>query len=58
MVAARGHSSEQARRELRSSGEFNRRRSPDARDHLTAQELQIVQLAADGLSNREIGERR
>jgi DNA-binding NarL/FixJ family response regulator len=29
---------------------------PEARDQLTAQELQIAQLAADGLSNREIGE--
>ena len=28
-----------------------------ARDRLTAQELQIAQLAAEGLSNREIGER-
>ena len=30
---------------------------PDARDRLTAQKLQIAQLAAAGLSNREIGER-
>ena len=29
----------------------------EARYQLTAQELQIAQLAADGLSNREIGER-
>jgi DNA-binding CsgD family transcriptional regulator len=49
--------SEQARRELRASGETSRHRTPDARDQLTAQELQIAQLAADGLSNREIGER-
>ena len=48
--------SEQARRELRASGERSRRRVPEARDQLTAQELQIAQLAADGLSNREIGE--
>lgn len=48
--------SEQARRELRSSGERSRRRVPEARDHLTAQELQIAQLAAEGLSNREIGQ--
>ena len=45
-----------ARRELRASGESSRRRVPEARDHLTAQELQIAQLAADGLSNREIGQ--
>ena len=30
---------------------------PDARDQLTAQELQIARLAAGGLSNREIGQR-
>ena len=30
---------------------------PEARDELTAQELQIAQLAADGLSNRDIGQR-
>lgn len=49
--------SEHARRELRASGERSRRRVPDARDQLTAQELQIAQLAAQGLSNREIGQR-
>jgi DNA-binding CsgD family transcriptional regulator len=49
--------SDQARRELRASGESSRRRDPAARDQLTAQELQIAQLAAEGLSNREIGER-
>jgi DNA-binding CsgD family transcriptional regulator len=48
--------SEQARRELRASGERSRRRAPEARDQLTAQELQIAQLAAQGLSNREIGQ--
>ena len=48
---------EQARRELRASGERSRRRVPEARDQLTAQELQIAQLAAQGLSNREIGQR-
>jgi ATP/maltotriose-dependent transcriptional regulator MalT len=49
--------SEQARRELRASGERSRRRVPEARDQLTPQELQIAQLAAAGLSNREIGQR-
>ena len=49
--------SERARRELRASGESSRRRDPAARDQLTAQELQIAQLAAEGLSNREIGQR-
>ena len=48
---------DQARSELRASGERSRRRLPEARDGLTAQELQIAQLAADGLSNREIGQR-
>jgi DNA-binding CsgD family transcriptional regulator len=42
---------------LRASGERSRRRVPEARDQLTAQELQIAQLAAEGLSNREIGQR-
>ena len=49
--------SARARRELRATGETIGQRTPDARDRLTAQELQIAQLAADGLSNREIGER-
>jgi ATP/maltotriose-dependent transcriptional regulator MalT len=48
---------DQARSELRASGERSRRRVPEARDQLTAQELQIAQLAGDGLSNREIGQR-
>jgi DNA-binding CsgD family transcriptional regulator len=52
-----GRWSEHTRRELRASGERSRRRVPEARDRLTAQELQIAQLAADGLSNREIGQR-
>jgi DNA-binding CsgD family transcriptional regulator len=49
--------SERARRELRASGERSRRRDRAAREQLTAQELQIAQLAAEGLSNREIGQR-
>jgi DNA-binding NarL/FixJ family response regulator len=48
---------ERARRELRASGEVPRRREPEAWVQLTPQELQIAQLAAEGLSNREIGER-
>ena len=48
---------DQARRELRASGESSRRRDPSLRDELTAQELQIAHLAAEGLSNREIGEK-
>ncbi|MCW2506117.1 MAG: transcriptional regulator, LuxR family [Actinomycetia bacterium] len=48
---------DQARRELRASGESSRRRELAARDQLTAQELQIAQLASQGLSNRDIGQR-
>jgi DNA-binding CsgD family transcriptional regulator len=50
------HYGERARRELRASGETVRRRDPGAWAQLSPQELQIAQLAADGLSNREIGE--
>ena len=49
--------SDRARQELRATGEASGPRRRDARDQLTAQELQIAQLAAQGLSNREIGER-
>ena len=48
--------SERAGRELRASGETSRR-SPGAMDQLTPQELHIIELASDGLSNREIGQR-
>ena len=48
---------ERARRELRASGERARRRVSEAWTELSPQELQIAQLAAEGLSNREIGER-
>jgi DNA-binding CsgD family transcriptional regulator len=48
---------DQARSELRAAGESSRRRDHAARDDLTAQELQIAQLAAGGLSNRDIGQR-
>ena len=49
--------SARARLELRATGETVSPRTPEARDRLTAQELQIGKLAAEGLSNREIGER-
>jgi DNA-binding CsgD family transcriptional regulator len=49
--------SDRARSELRASGETSRSRSLDARDQLTAQELQIAQMAASGLTNREIGQK-
>jgi DNA-binding CsgD family transcriptional regulator len=47
---------ERARQELRASGEASGRRAPEARDQLTPQELQIAQMAARGMSNREIGQ--
>ncbi|MFC9325586.1 ATP-binding protein [Kitasatospora sp. NPDC057015] len=49
--------SDRARQELRASGESSGRRGPDARDRLTPQELQIAQMAAEGLTNREIGQK-
>jgi DNA-binding CsgD family transcriptional regulator len=48
---------ERARRELRAAGENVGARAREAWWDLTPQELQIAQMAADGLSNREIGER-
>jgi DNA-binding CsgD family transcriptional regulator len=47
---------ERARRELRASGERVRSRVSEGWAQLSPQELQIAQLAAEGLSNREIGE--
>jgi DNA-binding CsgD family transcriptional regulator len=47
---------ERARDELRAAGEsLPAARDTDLRSLLTPQEHQVVQLAADGLSNREIG---
>src|SRR3954468_2610207 len=46
---------ERARRELVATGETVRKRSPDTRDSLTAQEAQIARLAAEGSPNPEIG---
>jgi DNA-binding CsgD family transcriptional regulator len=46
-----------AARELRASGAAPTPDAPDLLVQLTAQQRQIVQLAACGLSNREIGER-
>ena len=47
---------ERAQAELRASGE-TRRRTTDATDQLTPQELQVARLVAEGLSNREIAGR-
>jgi len=49
--------SERARRELRAAGERSSERQVATSDRLTAQEYQIAQLAAEGLTNREIGRR-
>jgi DNA-binding CsgD family transcriptional regulator len=46
---------ERARRERMATGETVRKRSPDTRDNLTAQEAQIARLAAEGCTNVEIG---
>jgi len=49
--------SERARQELRAAGESSRQREPGLLEKLSAQELQVAQMAADGLSNREIGQK-
>jgi DNA-binding CsgD family transcriptional regulator len=49
--AARAH------QELRASGEASVERVPDAWSLLTSQEMQIAKMAAEGMSNREIGQR-
>ena len=46
-----------AERELLATGERVRKRSVETREDLTAQETQIARLAADGLSNVDIGGR-
>ena len=46
---------ERARRERMATGETVRKRSPETRDSLTAQEAQIARLAAEGCTNPEIG---
>ena len=49
-----GAFAERARRELEATGATVRKRGPETRDQLTAHEVQIAQLARDGLSNPEI----
>jgi DNA-binding NarL/FixJ family response regulator len=48
---------ERAARELLATGEKARKRTPDTRGQLTAQEMQIAELAHEGHSNPEIGAR-
>ena len=48
---------ERARRELRATGGTARKHAVTTGVELTAQEAQIARLAADGLSNPEIGTR-
>jgi DNA-binding CsgD family transcriptional regulator len=48
---------QRARDELRATGEASPRRPNADWDQLSPQEVQIARLVADGLSNKEIGER-
>jgi ATP/maltotriose-dependent transcriptional regulator MalT len=48
---------EMAREQLRATGESSGRRQVNTAERLSAQEMQIAELASQGLSNREIGER-
>lgn len=48
---------ERARQELRAAGEISRRKTTATWDRLTPQEIQIATMAADGLSNRQIGQK-
>jgi DNA-binding NarL/FixJ family response regulator len=48
---------ERASQELRASGETARRREPSSVSQLTHTELQVAQLVAEGLSNREVAAR-
>ncbi|MER5195660.1 ATP-binding protein [Streptomyces sp. NPDC002755] len=48
---------ERARRELRAAGESSSERVPKVHELLSPQELQIALMAAEGLTNREIGEK-
>jgi DNA-binding CsgD family transcriptional regulator len=50
-----GPFTERAERELKATGETVRKRSVETRDELTPQEAQIARLAADRLTNVEIG---
>jgi DNA-binding CsgD family transcriptional regulator len=49
--------SDRARQELRAAGASIERRVPERQEELTPQELQIALMAAEGLTNREIGQK-
>jgi DNA-binding CsgD family transcriptional regulator len=53
-IGAQGFA-ERARRELAAIGEKVRKQPLRSGDELTAQEAQIARLAAEGLTNQEIG---
>ena len=46
---------DRARRELLATGETVRRTTPDTRNALTPQEIQVARLVRDGHTNPEIG---
>ena len=50
-----GAFADRARRELQATGETVRRITPDTRDALTPQEIQVARLAREGHTNPEIG---
>ena len=50
-----GPFADRAARELRATGETVRKRTVETLDELTPQEVQIARMAADGLTNSEIG---
>jgi ATP/maltotriose-dependent transcriptional regulator MalT len=48
---------EMAREQLRATGESSGRRQANTNEQLSAQEMQIAELASQGMSNREIAQR-
>ena len=48
---------DRARQELRAAGETSGKRTPEVWDQLSPQEMQIANMAAEGLSNHEIAQR-
>jgi DNA-binding NarL/FixJ family response regulator len=54
-AGVRGAFAERARRELLATGETVRRRTVRSPELLTAQEALVARLAADGMTNTEVG---